>query len=207
MEHYGFFNGGAEYGQEEFNRYFDNVYESGIAVNEDNSMQYPITIGNGKVSVGIGFSILKGFYHYNDSAREVALSPDANLPKIYRIILQLNIAQGKTQIVARAGTAASTPTPPVLTRNETVYEVSLGQYRVEKTGTITRIKDERPDVTVCGAIRPKTLNEYKQAMKESQRLWQEWFKSQQGNGWRNIFVQESAPNGAVSGSIWINELK
>ena len=37
MEHYGFFNGDTEYGQEEFNRYFDNIYESGIAVNSDQS--------------------------------------------------------------------------------------------------------------------------------------------------------------------------
>ena len=33
MEHCGFFDGGIEYGQAEFNRYFDNLYESGIAVN------------------------------------------------------------------------------------------------------------------------------------------------------------------------------
>ena len=63
MEYYGFFNGGTEYGQEEFNRYFDNIYESGIAVNSDGSMQYPIAISSGKVTVGKGFAILKGFYH------------------------------------------------------------------------------------------------------------------------------------------------
>ena len=61
MEYYGFFNGGTEYGQEEFNRYFDNIYESGIAVNSDGSMQYPIAISSGKVTVGKGFAILKGF--------------------------------------------------------------------------------------------------------------------------------------------------
>lgn len=205
MEHYGFFNGGDEYGQEEFNRYFDNVYESGIAVNVDNTMQYPVTIGSRKVTVGNGFSILRGFFHYNDSAKEIALTPDANLPKIYRIILQLNIAQGRTQLLARAGTAASSPQPPTLTRNETVYELSLGQYRIDSSGAVTRVKDERPDVTVCGAIRPKTLNEYDQAMKEYGRRWEEWFDSQQAKGWRNIFVQEKIPEGAVSGSIWIDE--
>ena len=92
MEHYGFFNGGTEYGQEEFNRYFDNIYESGIAVNSDQSLQYPLSISSGKVRVGIGFSIIRGFFHYNDSVKELTLAPDTNLPKIYRIILQLNIA-------------------------------------------------------------------------------------------------------------------
>ena len=46
MEHYGFFNGDAEYGQEEFNRYFDNIYESGIAANSDQSLQYPLSISS-----------------------------------------------------------------------------------------------------------------------------------------------------------------
>ena len=88
MEYYGFFNGGTEYGQEEFNRYFDNIYESGIAVNSDGSMQYPIAISSGKVTVGKGFAILKGFYHYNDSPKEFQLSPDVNYSKKYRVILQ-----------------------------------------------------------------------------------------------------------------------
>ena len=32
MESYGFFNGDTEYGQDEFNRYFNNLYENGIAL-------------------------------------------------------------------------------------------------------------------------------------------------------------------------------
>lgn len=203
MEHYGFFNGDAEYGQEEFCRYFDNIYESGIAVNDDGTMNYPITIGSGKVSVGLGFSILKGFFHYNDSAAEFPLSADANLPKIYRIILSLNIAQSKTTLVARSGNAASTPQPPELVRTNAIYELSLGQYRVEPSGSISRVKDERSDVTVCGALRPKSLSEYDAAMKEYNRRFEEWFAQQQGTGWRNIYIQETQPEGAVSGSIWI----
>lgn len=204
MEHYGFFNGDAEYGQEEFNRYFDYIYESGIAVNEDETMSYAVTAGTNQVSVGAGFAILKGFYHYNDSARVLTLTPDANLPKIYRIIVQLDIAQGKTALVARAGTASSSPQPPALTRNATVYELSLGQYRIERSGAVSLVRDERPDVNLCGAIRPKNLSEYDAAMKENQRLWEEWFEAQQGTAQRNIYVQADAPGEAVSGSIWID---
>lgn len=203
MEHCGFFNGGIEYGQAEFNRYFDNLYESGIAVNANGTMHYPVTIGKQQVSVGIGFAVLKGFFHYNDSAKVLALAPDAGLPKIYRVIVQLNMAQLSTKLTVKAGAAASLPKPPDLTRTETVYEISLGQYRVDKSGTVTLIKDERPDVKVCGAIRPKNLGEYAAAMKEYQRRWEEWFAAQQGTGWRNIYIQSGAPEGAVSGSIWI----
>ena len=31
MQNYGFYNGDALYGQEEFNMYFDNMYESGVS--------------------------------------------------------------------------------------------------------------------------------------------------------------------------------
>ena len=32
MQNYGFYNGDALYGQEEFNMYFDNMYESGVSI-------------------------------------------------------------------------------------------------------------------------------------------------------------------------------
>ena len=203
MEYSGFFNGDEEYGQDEFNRYFDNLYESGIAVNKDDSLQYEVAAGDRQVSVGTGFSILRGFYHYNDSAKVLPLAPDTNLPKIYRVVIQLDIAQGKSQLMARAGTAASSPKPPELKRNTTVYEISLGQYQVNTNGAVNLVKDERTDVSVCGVIRPKNLNEYTAAMKEYQRRFEEWFAAQQGKGWRNIYVQGNMPEGAVDGSIWI----
>lgn len=203
MEYSGFFNGDEEYGQDEFNRYFDNLYESGIAVNKDDSLQYEVTTGDRQVSVGTGFSILRGFYHYNDSAKVLPLAPDTNLPKIYRVLIQLDIAQGKSQLMVRAGTAASSPKPPELKRNTTVYEISLGQYQINTNGTVTLVKDERTDASVCGVIRPKNLNEYTAAMKEYQRRFEEWFAAQQGKGWRNIYVQGNMPEGAVDGSIWI----
>ena len=119
--------------------------------------------------------------------------------------MQLNIATVSVSIIPRAGSAASTPTAPAITRNETIYELSLAQYKVDKTGAVTLVKDERPDVNVCGTIRPKTVSEYDAAMKEYQRRFEEWFARQQGTGWRNIYIQDTTPEKAVSGSIWIGE--
>lgn len=205
MEHYGFFNGGAEYGQEEFNRYFAQIYRSGISVDADNSMQYAITTGSSQVSVGVGFAILNGFYHYNDSPRVLMLTADVNLPRIYRIIIQLNIANGRTQLLARAGAAASAPLPPEIIRTDSIYELSLGQYRISPNGSVELALDERPDTDLCGAIRPKTTNEYDTAMADANRRFNEWFDNLQGTGWRNIFIQGTTPGEAVSGAIWIDE--
>lgn len=203
MEHYGFFNGDAEYGQDEFNRYFDNLYESGIAMNTDNSMQYPLSLSANQVSVGVGFAILKGFYHYNDSARVLSFAAGNN-PRISRVVIQLDLGLKKTALLVKNGTPAASPQPPALTRDGSYYELSLAQYRVETTGAVSLVKDERTDVSVCGAIRPRNLNDYDAAMKEFQRRFEEWFTSIQGEAGRSIFVQADGPEGAVDGSIWID---
>lgn len=206
METSGFYNGGPEYGQDEFNRYFDNIYRSGIAVNEDNTMQYPITTGSRQVEVGAGFSILRGFYHNNDSAKVLALTPDASQSKIYRVLIHLDIPAKDAFLTVRAGTAAAAPKPPSIVRSGTTYELSLGQYKITPQGVVTKVKDERPDLDVCGPIRPKNLNEYDEFMKDAARRFEEWFESQQGEGGRKIYIQGARPDGAVSGSIWMEEL-
>ena len=89
------------------------------------------------------------------------------------------------------------------TRSASAPGRSLAQYQVEKSGAVSLVKDERPDVTVCGVIRPKTVSEYDTAMKDNQRRFEEWFARQQGIGWRNIYIQDEEPEGAVDGSIWI----
>lgn len=203
MEHYGFFNGDAEYGQDEFNRYFDNLYESGIAMNTDNSMQYPLSLSANQVSVGVGFAILKGFYHYNDSARTLPFAAGNN-PRISRVVIQLDLGLKRTALMVKNGTPAASPQPPALTRDGSYYELSLAQYRVETTGAVSLVKDERTDVSVCGAIRPRNLNDYDAAMKEFQRRFEEWFASIQGEAGRSIFIQADGPGEAVDGSIWID---
>ena len=203
MEHYGFFDGDEYYGQADFNRYFDNLYESGIAMNTDNSMQYPLSLAGNQVSVGVGFAILKGFYHYNDPARTLSFAAGNN-PRISRVVIQLDLGLKKTALMVKNGTPAASPQPPALTRNGSYYELSLAQYRVETTGAVSLVKDERTDVSVCGAIRPRNLNDYDAAMKEFQRRFEEWFTSIQGEAGRSIFVQADGPEGAVDGSIWID---
>ena len=69
MEYYGFFNGDQEYGQDEFNRYFDNIYESGVSI-ENNNMTLGVTKTSTGVTVDKGFSIVRGFYLYNDSLKK-----------------------------------------------------------------------------------------------------------------------------------------
>lgn len=202
MEHSGFFDGNQEYGQEEFNRYFDNLYESGVSIDDAGRMTLGVAKGTGKVSVGTGFAIVKGFFYYNDSELTFSAAPDAVYSRIDRIILRVNRMTGPVEAVAKRGTAGTNPMPPELQRDKNIYEISLAQVVIDTAGNIM-VKDERPDQSVCGAIRPRNLTEYRDMVTKFQTQWENWFAGQQTAGWRNIYIQSEEPAEAAEGSIWI----
>lgn len=205
MEHSGFFDGDNLYGQDEFNRYFDNIYESGISINENGNMTLNCYVNNNNIIVESGFAIVKGFYLYNDSNKTIAITRDSSYKRIDRIVLRLNKSTKKVSIELKQGTASSKPVSPSLQRDNLVYELSLCQLNVPTSGNIT-IVDERFRSELCGAIRPKNITEYKDMIKTFTGQFDKWFDSQQAKGWRNIFIQSERPNNSVVGSIWIQEL-
>lgn len=202
MENSGFYDGGALYGQDEFNRYFDNLYRSGVSLDDTGAMTLAVSGGAGSVSVAAGFAILRGFWYYNDSAKSLAVSAPSTLSRIDRVVLRLTITAKTITAVLKQGTEASSPQPPTLQRDGNVYEISLAQVRVTTAGAIT-VTDERPLEDVCGAIRPKNLTEYQDMIATFQTQWQAWFTSQQSKGWRNIYIQDTQPTSPEVGSIWI----
>lgn len=203
MQNYGFFNGDELYGQEEFNRYFDNLYESGVSLDSSGNMTFKVTpSGNRQFQVAVGFAIIKGFYLYNDSVYTGTVVPDAANSRIDRVVIRANLVTGPVEIALRKGTAAASPKVPALVRNSDTYEISLARIMVAPNGTLT-VTDERSDSRVCGAIRPKNLTEYKTMVEGFRERWERWFADQITGGWRNIHIQKEKPTGSVEGSIWI----
>jgi hypothetical protein len=205
MEYYGFFNGDQEYGQEEFNRYFDNIYESGVSIDDNNNMTLGVTQDSGVLKVAPGFAIVKGFYLYNDSTKSINIIKDSNYERIDRLVVRLNINNHKVSLELKSGVAGSKPVPPTLQRDNLIHEISLAQIKINTTGFIA-ITDERFRSELCGVIRPKNFLEYKDMVKQFQKQFDDWFNSQQAKGWRNVFIQPEKPTGSVSGSIWIQTL-
>lgn len=204
MQNSGFFNGDTEYGQEEFNRYFNNLYENGVSIDDSGGMTLGVTGGTGGITIAPGFAIVGGFYYYNDSNLSLPVTPDANYNRIDRLVLRLSVLSGPIEAIVKKGSAGSTPAAPSLQRDNYVYEISLAQLTVAPNGVVT-VNDERFDASVCGAIRPRNLTEYKDMVAKFQRQFEDWFNSQQAKGWRNIFIQDTQPGTgeAVTGSIWI----
>ena len=98
MEYSGFFNGDQEYGQDEFNRYFDNIYESGVSVKTDNAMTLGVINEGNTIIVESGFAIIKGFYLYNDNNKSLTVTADSNYDRIDRVVVRLNISTSKVSI-------------------------------------------------------------------------------------------------------------
>lgn len=198
----GFFDGDDLYGQDEFNRYFDNIYRSGISMNEDGTMTLGCIVSGDNVIVNKGYAVVKGFYMYSDADTTLTIDRDVNYNRIDRIVVRLNLSTKRVTLERKKGIAGSSPIVPVLQRDNLIYELSLCQILVPRTGALT-ITDERFRSELCGAIRPKNLSEIETMIKTFQDNWDSWFSQQQGQGWRRMYIQNETPTDSVAGSIWI----
>lgn len=201
-EYSGFFDGDDLYGQDEFNRYFDNIYKSGVSIDDNGNMTLECAITGDSVIIGKGFAIVKGFYLYSDANKTLNINRDLNYNRVDRIIIKLNLSNKKVTLEHKQGIAGSNPVAPSLQRDNLIYELSLCQIEVPKDGAIT-LTDERFRNELCGAIRPKNLSEMETMTKEFQKNWDNWFSKQQGQGWRSVYIQSEDPSNNVEGSIWI----
>lgn len=201
-EQYGFFDGGTLYGQDEFNRYFDNIYKSGVSIDDNNNMTLACTVLNNTVTVSKGFAIIKGFFYYNDTNKDISIIRDKNYNRIDRVVIRLNLTSKTVKVELKNGVASSNPSEPTLQRDNSIYELSLCKIIVPASGNIT-INDERFDTNLCGAIRPKNMSEIQTMITQYQKDWEGWFNSQQSLGWRQIDIQSEVPANRVEGGVWI----
>lgn len=222
-QYHGFWDGGALYGQVEFNRYFDRIYESGVSVRADGSMEYEVKKASATTLTvaGDSFAIIKGFYRYTPADMTVTV-PAGN--RRDRVVIKMDKTRRMVyEPQLKQGTAS---TPPALQRDNNVWEISLAQITVNTSGIVS-VTNERTDKNLCGAIRPKNLSEFNDWMKQIQSTWSSliagydstfngkmngydttfnnWFEQIQGKTWRETYIQDASaePDDAPDGSIWI----
>lgn len=203
---YGFFNGQNNYGQEELARYFSNIYENGINVTSSDMGMKVTRYSSTSLRIATGFAIVNGYYLYQDVTKSITITKNSTYDRIDRIVVRLDVSNMTVSIELKQGTAASNPVAPSLTRTTSIYELSLAQIYVNKSSGITTVTDERYNENLCGAIRPKNLTEFNAMMTGFKDRFDTWFTNQQGQGWRNIYIQSSEPSTALEGSIWIKDV-
>ena len=92
----------------------------------------------------------------------IDLDVGGNYNRIDRIVLECNTTTNvrDTYLKVLKGTAGANAQPPELVRDESYYQISLAQVKVEAGKTIitaANITDERENEAVCGIVAPHYL--------------------------------------------------
>jgi hypothetical protein len=167
QERYGFFNSTAEdersYDSADMATAFHSLASNGVAALGTN-LQVTAESGTMRTLVGYGTAMIQGYYYQlkddGSGVRAFAHTTEAELARVDRIVLRLDLAARTIALVKRIGVASSTPAAPELTRSEETYEISLARVLI-RAGACevlsTDITDERDEDTVCGLIAPESL--------------------------------------------------
>ena len=197
-----FWDGEQEYGQEELQQVLNSFMTSGVAVQDDGTLDFAVTAGTGKVNISPGRALCNGVWRYEPEAISLAVATPTSYPRIDRVVVRGDFTQRVTEIAIKQGAEASSPQPPALQRDADKYEISLAQVKITTAGAIT-VTDERYDTNVCGAIRARGMSEFDTYFESIKLAFKQWFEQQQGTGWRNVFIQSGEPTEPTAGSVFV----
>ncbi|HPJ01768.1 MAG TPA: hypothetical protein PKU80_02880 [Candidatus Limiplasma sp.] len=167
QEQYGFFNSTVEdersYDSADMAVMLRTLAASGVADGGE-CLRISAEGSTMRTLVGYGSAMVEGHYYRlgsdGGSVKAFEHGTEAELGRIDRIILRLNLTARTVTLQKLIGTAASTPQAPALTRNAEVWELSLAQVRIRAGASEVLpadITDERGDEAVCGLIAPDSL--------------------------------------------------
>ena len=191
--YYNSLNGDRKYNAETMSKYFSGIISKGVLqkygnlFSVDSAGGMAITIGTGKAY----FS--DGKYIENTQPFNLTIEPsDVVLNRIDRIVLRNDTTQGVrgASVVIKRGTPATNPTPPALTKSDTIEELAIADIRVNKLVEVitqANITNTKPDNTLCGYVTgiidqvdtTELYKQYETAYKEfqdkSKKEFEDWF--------------------------------
>lgn len=155
----GFFNsvnGDRVYNAEDISNYFEGLVSSGVIANPLTSFRVK-TDGTGMtVEVQAGRAIIENHWVKSTAVESLTLeASDGLLNRIDAIILKYSVGNREITLEVKKGTAATNPTAPTMSRNESAYEYCLATvYIAAGASKITQanITDTRPNKEVCGLV-------------------------------------------------------
>lgn len=156
----GFFNALKEAGlyDRKYNAsdYSDNlavIISDGVLRSNDDDLK--VTASGLELTVNIGRAWIKGHYYKNTTQYDLpAITLPTGASRIDRVVLRLDNSVSVRDISLQylTGEAATSPVPPALTRNDTVYDLCLANITVQAGSTSCTVEDTRGDADVCGWV-------------------------------------------------------
>ncbi|MBB6622229.1 hypothetical protein H7E67_02180 [Clostridium gasigenes] len=203
----GFFNsvnGDRKYKSEDFANYFKTFIGNGINPSKD-SLRV-IKKSNSQVGIMVGSACINGYLYLNST--ELTKSISINVTRIDRVVIGLDIINRTLSVYVLQGTVSA---PPVLTRNNSKYELSLAKIKIQ--GSTVNIEDERGQKEICGYMDflgkddlQNMWDLFNSQWTGQKDLWQDWFTNMKGQSIRGIYIQNNVPIVHKVGDIWIKLL-
>jgi len=140
-----------KYSADVFRKYFKNILEDGViegfTVEQNSTPNKTVQLNEGIVFIqGIGFEV--------DTPVSLVVADNiSGNPRIDRVVLRVDYTDRLVSAEILQGTPAVSPVAPSLTRDDSVYELSLAQVLLINGYTTildSDIADERLDEAVCG---------------------------------------------------------
>ncbi len=159
----GFFNSVNDdrlYSANEFAEYFATFIGNGVFPSPTTSLQVQPDTGL-TIRIKAGKAWINGYYFIADADETLAIQPDPILPRIDRLVLRLHLSNREITLVHKQGTAASTPSTPVVTRDAQMIEFSLAILSIPAGAssiTAAMITDTRSNITECGFVTSTITN-------------------------------------------------
>lgn len=133
---------------------------SGVIVDHRTELQ--VSAGSGlSVNVAGGGAWLVAQGYENTASKNLGVdSNSSGSTRIDRVVLRRDVVANTIVLAVVKGTPAGSPVPPSLTRNTSIYEISLAKVTVTNGAGSVTVTDERADVNVCGYTYPGVMPDY-----------------------------------------------
>lgn len=136
-------------------KYFGHITSNGILLENGRSLTDELQVVNQgqNALVSIGYCMIEGRMGWLEKPEVVTFDIGGNQPRIDTVVAELNVSsqERRFRIVVVKGVESSYPTPPQLTRNDTVYQLGLADIkRFANSSALGAVTDTRRDINRCG---------------------------------------------------------
>lgn len=136
-------------------KYFGHITSNGILLGRGRVLTDELQVVNQgqNVLVSTGYCMIEGRMGWLDKPEVVSFDIGGNQPRIDTVAVELNTSsqERRFKVVVIKGVESSYPTPPQLTRNDTVYQLGLADVkRFANSSALGAVTDTRSDPNRCG---------------------------------------------------------